>query len=196
MFVIYQTKHYLCTKFLLINNLNENIMNTRKEIKKLFEKVDETKESMLIIHVGENEEITVNVCGSRISIANCIASIVYDGLKNDVDKNHAKLAHAIIDGVAEAIKEPSRSAIKIMLRLTKAIASSRKTLEDELTETFGLNDNNDDNDDDENCETCENNSWCPLPKAVAYRKAKHIPTRKKRNKNNNKHGGCKNEDLN
>jgi hypothetical protein len=170
---------------------------TDDAIKKLFDMVDESKESLLILHVDENDQFSSHVCGEHVEIAAGIATIVYDGLKADSDKNLEKLAKAIVDGVAHSMQIPSLSAIKVMLRLTKAMAQSREDIKEELAEKLGLTDNDDEDDDDderENCEECENNRWCPLPDAVAYRKKNHIPAPKKRK--NGKRGGKKNENAN
>lgn len=170
---------------------------TKDAIKKLFDMVDETKETLLILHVDENDQFESHVCGEHIEIAAGIATIVYDGLKADADENLARLAKAIVDGVAHTMQIPSLSAVKVMLRLTKAMVKSREKINDELAEKLGLKDNDDENEDDderENCEECENNRWCPLPDAIAYRKKNHIPAPKKRK--NGKRGGKKNENAN
>lgn len=173
---------------------------TKDAIKKLFDMVDETKETLLILHVDENDQFQSHVCGENIEIAAGIATIVYDGLKVDADKGIATLAKAIVDGVANTMQIPSLSAVKVMLRLTKAMAKSREKRQEELAEKLvNLIDDvdKDDKDDDEreNCEECENNRWCPLPDAIAYRKKNHIPAPQKRKKNG-KRGGKKNENAN
>ena len=171
---------------------------TKDAIKKLFDMVDETKETLLILHVDENGQFESHVCGEHIEIAAGIATIVCNGLKSDADKNLARLAKAIVDGVAHTMQIPSLSAVKVMLRLTKAMVKSRKKMQEELAEKLGnLIDDDDDKDDDEreNCEECENNRWCPLPDAIAYRKENHIPAPQKRKKNG-KRGGKKNENAN
>ena len=172
---------------------------TNDAIKKLFDMVDETKESLLILHVDENDQFSSHVCGENIEIAAGIATIVYDGLKEDADEGLAKLAKAIVDGVAQTMQIPSLSAVKVMLRLTKAMVKSREKIHEKLAEKLGnlIDDvDKDDKDDDEreNCEECENNRWCPLPDAIAYRKKNHIPAPKKRK--NGKRGGKKNEKVN
>jgi hypothetical protein len=166
---------------------------TKDAIKKLFDMVDETKETLLILHVDENAQFESHVCGEHIEIAAGIATIVYDGLKADADENLARLAKAIVDGVAHTMQIPSLSAVKVMLRLTKAMVESREEIKKELAEKLGLTDNDDEDEEDderENCEECENNRWCPLPDAVKYRKENHIPAPKKRK--NGKRGGKKN----
>ena len=173
---------------------------TDDAIKKLFDMVDETKETLLILHVDENDQFESHVCGKNNEIAAGIATIVYDGLKEDADENLARLAKAIVDGVAQTMQIPSLSAVKVMLRLTNAMEKSRKKIKDELAEKLGNliddKDNDDDDDDErENCEDCENNRWCPLPDAVKYRKENHIPAPHKRKKNG-KRGGKKNENAN
>jgi hypothetical protein len=95
---------------------------------------------------------------------------------------------------------PSLSAIKVMLRLTKAMVKSREKIKEDLAEKLGhiiddVDDDDKDDDERENCEECENNSWCPLPDAVKYRKENHIPAPHKRKKNG-KRGGKKNENAN
>lgn len=171
---------------------------TKDAIKKLFDMVDETKETLLILHVDENDQFESHVCGEHIAIAAGISTIVYDGLKVDADENLERLAKAIVDGVAHTMQIPSLSAVKVMLRLTKAMAKSREKIKDELAEKLGLTDNDDEDEDDderENCEDCDNNRWCPLPDAVMYRKENHIPAPHKRKKNG-KRGGKKNENMN
>ena len=165
---------------------------TKDAIKKLFDMVDETKETLLILHVDENDQFESHVCGEHIEIAAGIATIVYDGLKADADENLARLAKAIVDGVAHTMQIPSISAVKVMLRLTKAITKSSEIIKDELAEK--LDHIIDDEDERENCEECENNRWCPLPDAVKYRKENHIPAPHKRK--NGKRGGKKNENVN
>jgi len=170
---------------------------TKDAIEKLFDMVDETKETLLILHVDENDQFESHVCGEHIEIAAGIATIVYDGLKADADENLSRLAKAIVDGVANTMQMPSLSAVKVMLRLTKAMVKSREKMQEEIAEKLGnLIDDDDDKDDDEreNCEECENNRWCPLPDAVVYRKKNHIPAPKKRK--NGKRGGKKNENAN
>lgn len=173
---------------------------TKDAIKKLFDMVDETKETLLILHVDENDQFESHVCGEHIEIAAGIATIVYDGLKADADENLSRLAKAIVDGVAHTMQIPSLSAVKVMLRLTKAMVKSREKIKDELAEKLGniIDDKDDEDEDDderENCEDCENNRWCPLPDAVKYRKENHIPAPHKRKKNG-KRGGKKNENAN
>ena len=166
---------------------------TKDAIKKLFDMVDETKETLLILHVDENDQFESHVCGEHIEIAAGIATIVYDGLKADADENLARLAKAIVDGVAHTMQMPSISAVKVMLRLTKAIVKSREKIEEKLAKK--LDNLIEDDDERENCEDCENNRWCPLPDAVKYRKENHIPAPHKRKKNG-KRGGKKNENAN
>ena len=170
---------------------------TDDAIEKLFDMVDESKESLLILHVDENDQFESHVCGELIEIAAGIATIVCDGLKSDADKNLAKLAKAIVEGVAHTMQIPSISAVKVMLRLAKAMVKSREKMQEELAEKLGnlIEDDDDKHDDErENCEGCENNRWCPLPDAIAYRKKNHIPAPKKRK--NGKRGGKKNENVN
>lgn len=168
---------------------------TREEIQKLFKNVDETKETLLILHIDENDKFCAHVCGDYVEIGAGIATLVYDGLKVDADGCEEKLAKAIVDGVAHTLEIPSLSSIKLMLRLNKAMNKASDKIKDELDEKLGEGDNDDEtpDDDDEDCETCENNRWCPLPNAIKYRKENHIPAPKKR-KNGNKRGGHKKED--
>lgn len=173
---------------------------TKDAIKKLLDMVDETKETLLILHVDENDKFESHVCGEHIEIGAGIATIVYDGMKEDADENLARLAKAIVDGVAHTMQIPNLSAVKVMLRLTKAMAKSEEKIKDELAEKLGnlVDDKYDEDEDDderENCEDCDNNRWCPLPDAVKYRKENHIPAPHKRKKNG-KRGGKKNENAN
>lgn len=173
---------------------------TKDAIKKLFDMVDETKETLLILHVDENDKFESHVCGEHIKIDAGIATIVYDGMKEDADENLARLAKAIVDGVAHTMQIPNLSAVKVMLRLTKAMVKSEEKIKDELAEKlFNLVDDKYDEDEDdnerENCDDCDNNRWCPLPDAVKYRKENHIPAPHKRKKNG-KRGGKKNENAN
>lgn len=170
---------------------------TKDAIKKLLDMVDETKETLIILHVDENDQFESHVCGEHIEIEAGIATIVYDGLKEDADENLARFAKAIVDGVALTMQIPNLSAVKVMLRLTKAMVKSEEKIKDELAEKlFNLVDDKYDEDDDdeerENCEDCDNNRWCPLPDAVKYRKENHIPAPHKRKKNG-KRNGKKNE---
>ena len=173
---------------------------TKDAIKKLLDMVDETKETLIILHVDENDQFESHVCGEHIEIEAGIATIVYDGLKEDADENLARFAKAIVDGVAHTMQIPNLSAVKVMLRLTKAMLKSEEKIKDELAEKLGnlVDDKDDEYEDDderENCEDCDNNRWCPLPDAVKYRKENHIPAPHKRKKNG-KRGGKKNENAN
>ena len=173
---------------------------TKDAIEKLLDMVDETKETLIILHVDENDQFESHVCGEHIEIEAGIATIVYDGLKEDADENLARLAKAIVDGVAHTMQIPNLSAVKVMLRLTNAMVKSEEKIKDELAEKLGnLVDDKDDEDEDdderENCEDCDNNRWCPLPDAVKYRKENHIHAPHKRKKNG-KRGGKKNENEN
>lgn len=173
---------------------------TKDTIKKLLDMVDETKETLIIMHVDENDQFESHVCGEHIKIEAGIATIVYDGLKEDADENLARFAKAIVDGVALTMQIPNLSAVKVMLRLTKAMVKSEEKIKDELYEKLGnlVDDKYDEDDDDderENCEDCDNNRWCPLPDAVKYRKENHIHAQHKRKKNG-KRGGKKNENAN
>lgn len=173
---------------------------TKDAIKKLLDMVDETKETLLILHVDENDKFESHVCGEHIKIDAGIATIVYDGMKEDADENLAMLAKAIVDGVAHTMQIPNLSAVKVMLRLTKAMVKSEEKIKDELAEKlFNLVDDKYDEDEDdnerENCDDCDNNRWCPLPDAVKYRKENHIPAPHKRKKNG-KRNGKKNENAN
>ena len=159
--------------------------------------VNETKETLIILHVNENDQFESHVCGEHIEIEAGIATIVYDGMKEDAEDNLARLAKAIVDGVAHTMQIPNLSAVNVMLRLTKAMVKSEEKIKDELYEKLGnLVDDKDDEDEDaderENCEDCDNNRWCPLPDAVKYRKENHIPAPHK-SKKNGKRGGKKNE---
>lgn len=170
---------------------------TKDAIKKLLDMVDETKETLLILHVDENDKFESHVCGEHNEINAGIATIVYEGMKEDADENLARLAKAIVDGVAHSMQIPSLSAVKVMLRLTKAMVKSREKIKEDLAEKLGhiiddVDDDDKDDDERENCEECENNRWCPLPDAIAYRKKNHIPAPHKRKKNG-KRGGKKNE---
>lgn len=173
---------------------------TKDAIKKLLDIVDETKETLIILHVDENDKFESHVCGEQNEINAGIATIVYDGMKEDADENLARLAKAIVDGVALTMQIPNLSAVKVMLRLTKAMVKSEEKIKDELAEKlFNLVDDKYDEDEDdderENCDDCDNNRWCPLPDAVKYRKENHIPAPHKRKKNG-KRGGKKNENAN
>ena len=173
---------------------------TKDAIKKLLDMVDETKETLIILHVDENDQFESHVCGEHIEIEAGIATIVYDGLKEDADENLARFAKAIVDGVAHTMQIPNLSAVKVMLRLTKAMVKSEEKIKDELYEKLGkLVDDKDDEDEDddehENCEDCDNNRWCPLPDAVKYRPEHHLHAPHKRKKNG-KRGGKKNENEN
>lgn len=170
---------------------------TKDAIKKLLDMVDETKETLLILHVDENDKFTSHVCGEHKEINAGIATIVYDGMKEDADENLARLAKAIVDGVAHTMQIPNLSAVNVMLRLTKAMVKSEEKIKDELAEKLvnlvdDKYDEDEDDDERENCEDCDNNRWCPLPDAVKYRKENHIPAPHKRKKNG-KSGGKKNE---
>lgn len=170
---------------------------TKDAIKKLLDIVDETKETLLILHVDENDKFESHVCGEHIKIDAGIATIVYDGMKEDADENIARFAKAIVDGVAHTMQIPNFSAVKVMLRLTKAMVKSEEKIKDELAEKlFNLvedkYDEDEDDDERENCDDCDNNRWCPLPDAVKYRKENHIPAPHKRKKNG-KRNGKKNE---
>lgn len=170
---------------------------TKDAIKKLLDIVDETKETLIILHVDENDKFESHVCGDHIKIEAGIATIVYDGMKEDADENIARLAKAIVDGVAHTMQIPNLSSVKVMLRLTKAMVKSEEKIKDELAEKLVnlVDDKYDDDEDDderENCEDCDNNRWCPLPDAVKYRKENHIPAPHKRKKNG-KRVGKKNE---
>ena len=170
---------------------------TKDAIKKLLDMVDETKETLLILHVDENDKFESHVCGEHNEINAGIATIVYEGMKEDADENLARLAKAIVDGVAHTMQIPNLSAVKVMLRLTKAMVKSREKIKEDLAEKLGhiiddVDDDDKDDDERENCEECENNRWCPLPDAIAYRKKNHIPAPHKRKKNG-KRGGKKNE---
>lgn len=173
---------------------------TKDAIKKLLDMVDETKETLLILHVDENDKFTSHVCGEHKEINAGIATIVYDGMKEDADENLARLAKAIVDGVAHTMQIPNLSAVNVMLRLTKAMVKSEEKIKDELAEKLvnlvdDKYDEDEDDDERENCEDCDNNRWCPLPDAVKYRKENHIPATHKRKKNG-KRGGKKNENAN
>lgn len=173
---------------------------TKDAIKKLLDMVDETKETLIILHVDENDQFESHVCGEHIEIEAGIATIVYNGMKEDADENLARLAKAIVDGVAHTIQIPNLSAVKVMLSLTKAIVKSEEKIKEELSEKLGnlfddKYDEDEDDDESENCEDCDNNRWCPLPDAVKYRKENHIPAPHKRKKNG-KRGGKKNENAN
>ena len=173
---------------------------TKDAIKKLLDMVDETKETLIILHVDENDQFESHVCGEHNEIEAGIATIVYNGMKEDADENLARLAKAIVDGVAHTIQIPNLSAVKVMLSLTKAIVKSEEKIKDELYEKLGnlfddKYDEDEDDDEPENCEDCDNNRWCPLPDAVKYRKENHIPAPHKRKKNG-KRGGKKNENAN
>ena len=173
---------------------------TKDAIKKLLDMVDETKETLIILHVDENDQFESHVCGEHNKIEAGIATIVYNGMKEDADDNLARLAKAIVDGVAHTIQIPNLSAVKVMLSLTKAMVKSEDKIKDELYEKLGnlfddKYDEDEDDDERENCEDCDNNRWCPLPDAVKYRKENHIPAPHKRKKNG-KRVGKKNENAN
>ena len=173
---------------------------TKDAIKKLLDIVDETKETLIILHVDENDKFESHVCGEHIKIDAGIATIVYDGMKEDADENLARLAKAIVDGVAHTMQIPNLSPVKVMLRLTKAMVKSEEKIKDELYEKLvnlvdDKYDEDEDDDERENCEDCDNNRWCPLPDAVKYRKENHIPAPHKRKKNG-KRGCKKNENAN
>lgn len=170
---------------------------TKDAIKKLLDMVDETKETLLILHVDENDKFESHVCGEHNEINAGIATIVYEGMKEDADENLARLAKAIVDGVALTMQIPNLSAVKVMLRLTKAMVKSREKIKEDLAEKLGhiiddVDDDDKDDDERENCEDCDNKRWCPLPDAIAYRKKNHIPATHKRKKNG-KRVGKKNE---
>lgn len=161
---------------------------TKDAIKKLLDMLDETKETLIILHVDENDQFESHVCGEHIKIEAGIATIVYDGMKEDADENLARLAKAIVDGVALTMQIPNLSAVKVMLRLTKAMVKSEEKIKDELAEKLvklvdDKYDEDDDDDERENCDDCDNNRWCPIPDAVKYRKENHIPAPHKRKKN-------------
>lgn len=146
-------------------------MKTKDEIKKLFEKVDPEKETLLIMHIDEKDKFATHFCGDIDEITAGIATIIIDGFNDGAREDVDALANAIIDGVSFSVERPSLSAVKVMLRLIKSINKVKESIEA---------DDDDDDAEEENCEDCENNRWCPLPDAVKYRKENHIPAPKKR----------------
>ena len=157
-------------------------MKTEKELERLIGKIDETKETLLVLHVNEEDDFATHYCGSNIEVAAGIATILYDGMKKDADADLSDLADAILKGVTHVLETPSFSAIRLMLKLTSTLEKSQKKLVEEIDAAA------DDDDDEENCEECENNRWCPLPNAIKYRKEHGIP---KPEKKKNKKGGRK-----
>ena len=169
-------------------------MKTKDEMKKLFEKIDETEESLLIIHIGKDDRIGGFVAGDDDMIAAAIATILNDGYGDKDEQGIQRLAKSIVKGVGAVISIPSISGIAIATEILDSVKTAAKNakkgvfsllaaLKDKYSQD---NDADDDDDDEEDCEHCAEVGDCPLPSAVKYRREHIARFRKQRNRGRNK----------
>ena len=89
----------------------------------------------------------------------------------DAEEGEKRLAEIVINAVQALVGVSSESGVKLMRDIAKASLVRILSSLDDVSDG--------DDDEEENCEECENNKTCPLPQAIAYRKANGIPKPKK-----------------
>lgn len=154
-------------------------MTTRKQLEKIVDEMDEQKETAIILHVDEKDNVSMSFAGNSLTMAALVATAVHNGLSKDAEEGKKKLAESIVDGVAEVLSIPSYQGIRIGLKMNKAIMQAVKNKEKGicslLDKALGIVGRDDDDDEDEDCSTCKANKVCPLTKAVEWRKENGIP---------------------
>lgn len=168
-----------------------------ERIETLYNEFDTDKGVLMILYVDQDEKVHSYNCGSLTDCAATVATAVDDAFDPHQKDNGSKFSgHALVEGVSAVIENGDISGIGVALRLLKAlrnaVVASRNSISKALVSGFGdLVDaitDDDRKDEHEDCEHCENRMICPLPDAVAYRKANHLPNpNRKHGKKGNNH---------
>lgn len=175
-------------------------------IEKLYDDFDTEKGSMMILYVDPQQRVHTYNCGSMLDCAAMVATAVDDAFDPSTkDEGERFAGRAILEGLCAVIERGGISSLRVALRslkaLRKAITKQGKKHDENFAESFleSLTDiaslvadddkkgKGDDDREREDCEHCKANKICPLPDAIAYRKANHLPNpnRKHGKKGNN-----------
>ena len=160
-------------------------VNVPNEIENLVKKMNAVGEDgtfLCLYNNDEKKDFSLTLTGEEDSeLIATLASIITMGYNGNFDKKHgiSRLAHSIVEAVGLAVSnddgtDVSNAVVRDIVNMW-VIKKEFNNITDEI-----------DDDDREDCEHCDNNRTCPLPDAIAYRKANGI--RKPKNK---KKGGRK-----
>ena len=177
-------------------------------IEKLYDNFTPEDGVLVMMYVDKDQALHTYNIGNLTSCAATIATAVDDGydLKNVGDSDATFTGRAIVEGINAVIARGGitglRVAMKILKALRDAVLEKGKAKESSGDDFLSLltdiaiktAEKKDvdvrDEDDEEDCEHCKANKICPLPQAIAYRKANHLPNPNR--KNRGKNGGCSN----
>lgn len=172
-------------------------------IEKLYDDFTPEDGVLMMMYVDKDQALHTYNIGNLTSCAATIATAVDDGydLKNVGDSDATFTGRAIVEGINAVIARGGitglRVAMKILKALRDAVLEKGKSKESSGDDFLSLltdiaiktAEKKDvdvrDEDEDEDCEHCKANKICPLPQAIAYRKANHLPNPNRRNRGKN-----------
>lgn len=172
-------------------------------IEKLYDDFTPEDGVLMMMYVDKDQALHTYNIGNLTSCAATIATAVDDGydLKNIGDSDATFTGRAIVEGINAVIARGGitglRVAMKILKALRDAVLEKGKSKESSGDDFLSLltdiaiktAEKKDvdvrDEDEDEDCEHCKANKICPLPQAIAYRKANHLPNPNRRNRGKN-----------
>ena len=127
-------------------------------------------ESIAVMCVNANEEFMYSSYAETSEIGAGIATILSD-YYNDGNKKAATFAKGIVLGLQALIERRDKASLVVLGEITKSVGKAAlKSFERSI-----------DDDDIEDCAHCDENTTCPLPSAIKYRKANHIPAPRGKN---------------
>lgn len=177
-------------------------------IEKLYDDFTPEDGVLMMMYVDKDQALHTYNIGNLTSCAATIATAVDDGydLKNLGDSDATFTGRAIVEGINAVIARRGITGLRVAMKILKALrdtvlekAKGKESSGDDflsvLTDiAIKAAEKKDvdvrDEDDEEDCEHCKANKICPLPQAIAYRKANHLPNPNR--KNRGKNGGGSN----
>lgn len=177
-------------------------------IEKLYDDFTPEDGVLMMMYVDKDQALHTYNIGNLTSCAATIATAVDDGydLKNVGDSDATFTGRAIVEGINAVIARGGITGLRVAMKILKALRDAvlekgkakessgddfLSILTDIAIKTAEKKDVDvRDEDDEEDCEHCKANKICPLPQAIAYRKANHLPNPNR--KNRGKNGGGSN----
>ena len=178
-------------------------------IEKLYDNFTPEDGVLVMMYVDKDQALHTYNIGNLTSCAATIATAVDDGydLKNVGDSDATFTGRAIVEGINAVIARGGITGLRVAMKILKALrdtvlekAKGKESSGDDFLSVLtdiAIKaaekkdvDVRDEDDDEEDCEHCKANKICPLPQAIAYRKANHLPNPNR--KNRGKNGGCSN----
>lgn len=144
----------------------------QKKIKELCELMGEDDKFFFFRKKGNVVDIALPSASeendNRVSAA--LSSVIEAHFLDKGNEGVDRLSEIIVDSIEALIGVSPSAGAKLTSRFAKAALIGMKMALDKINDL-----DEDDDDDVEDCENCDNMKDCPLPQAIKYRKANHIP---------------------